>query len=81
VRGRDEQVPTRRDVLLARRPDLEPQETEQHESGKEADRAIANRGPGFGLATQPGEAFADTAARVGEGLRGEASGRRPSTTR
>jgi hypothetical protein len=80
VRGRDEQVAARRNVLLARGPDPEAQKPEQHEPGKEANRAIAERGPRFRLAPQPGEAFADTAARVSQGLRGEPSGRRPSTT-
>ena len=81
MRSGDEQVATRRDVLLTRGSYAEPKQPEQDKPCEQADGPVAQRCPGFRLATEPGETFADTAARIGEGLRGEPTGRRPSPAR
>ena len=50
--------------------DAEPEEAEQDEARQEAERAIQERRPGLGLATQPVEALAraSIAACGGQGL-------------
>ena len=67
--GPDEQVAARRQVLLARGPDPEPEDDEQDEPGDQPEEAIEERRLRFRWSTEPGEAFDGAAPGGREGLR------------
>src|SRR5438552_1930162 len=52
----DQEIAARRQVLLARGLDPEPEDAEQDEPGEKADEAIQDRCPAFRRSTEPGEA-------------------------
>src|SRR6185369_1988873 len=67
--GPDEQIAARREVLLARGPDPEPEHDEQDEPGNQPEETVEDRRLRFRWPTEPRQAFDGPASSSRQGLR------------